>query len=98
MIDFRNASAIPRRITKHTVSEGDFYTKSITAFEKEQIYENNKKASEEELIVIVIGKILCDEQGKELMLTIEELKNLPDALFKDITKACMGLALGEKKS
>jgi len=98
MIDFKNPSEIKRRVIKHKVDEGDFFTLSISALEKEEIYENNKDKSEEELIVIVLSKILCDEKGELINLSIEDLKALPDALFKDMIKACMGMVIGEKKS
>jgi hypothetical protein len=98
MIDFKNIDKIPRRITKHTVKEGDFYTKSMTSLEKETIANKYEGGSDEEMIVAVIDKILCDDKGEELNLTLAQLKDLPDALFADITKACMGLVVGEKKS
>jgi hypothetical protein len=98
MIDFKNIDKIPRRITKHSVNEGDFYTLSISALEKEKLYDENKKKPEEEMIVIVLGKVLCDESGKLQNLSLEEFKKLPDALFKDIVNACLGQVTGEKKS
>ena len=97
MIDFKNISKIPRRITKHTVDEGDFYTCSMTSLEKEEIYDNNKKKSDEDLMVIVVAKILCDDKGSLLNLSLKDLKALPDSLFHDIVNACMGNVLGKKK-
>ena len=98
MIDFNKINEIPRRIKKHTVKEGDFYTVSMTSLEKENIYKDNKDKSEEDMVVIVIGKVLCDETGKLSNLSLKQLKSLPDALFEDIVKACMGMVVGEKKS
>lgn len=98
MIDFKNAKSISRRVTKHTVEEGDFYTCSITALEKEDVYNKNESKPEEVLMVEVLKLILCDEDGKLLDLSLEDLKNLPDALFQDIVSAAMGNVLGEKKS
>lgn len=97
MIDFKNIDRIPRRITKHTVDEGDFYITSMTALEKEQLHENNKEATDEEMLVILIDKVLCDVDGNKISLSLGELKRLPDALFTDIVKATIG-SLGEKKS
>jgi len=98
MIDFTNIDKIPRRITKHTVSEGDFFTMSMTSLEKEDLHKKHKGKSEEKFMIEVISKVLCNEKGDALGLTLDQLKALPDALFRDITKACMGLVVGEKKS
>ena len=97
MIDFKNIDKIPRRITKHTVDEGDFYILSMSALEKEQMHENNKKATDEEMLVLLIDKVLCDAEGNKVSLSLDDLKRLPDALFADIVKATIG-SLGEKKS
>jgi len=96
MIDFKNIDKIPRRIVKHTVKEGDFYTKSMTSFEKESI--SDKYKDPEKMVVAVIDQVLCDEEGKSLNLSLSDLKALPDSLFRDITNACIGLVTGEKKS
>ena len=98
MIDFKNAGEIPRRITKHTVKEGDFFTKSMTALEKEKLLEKYKGKPENDFVVAIIKAVLCDEEGNLLNLTLKNLKSLPDVLFQDITKACLGIAAGEKKS
>ena len=98
MIDFKNAKKIKKRITKHTVEEGDFFTLSISSYEKENLVEDNKDKSDEENLVIFLGAILCDEKGKGLDLSLEDFKDIPDALFQDMIKVCMNMVTGEKKS
>jgi len=98
MIDFKNINKIPKRVTKHTVEEGDFFTVSISALEKEDLFEKNKKASQEKLLTILLGAILCDEKGELLKLSLNDLKSLPDALFQDMINVCTNKITGEKKS
>lgn len=97
MIDFKNIDQIKRRVTKHTVEEGDFYTVSISTLEKEQLIADNKKATQEEMVVVALGAMLCDEKGKTLDLSMEELKSLPDVLFMDMARIIMQMATGKKK-
>lgn len=98
MINFKNAKKIKRRVTKHTVEEGDFFTISISCNEKEKLAEDNKDGSDEENLVVFLGATLCDEKGKGLDLSLEELFDIPDALFQDMIKVCMNMVTGEKKS
>jgi hypothetical protein len=97
MINFKKIDEIPRRITKHTVEEGDFYTVAISSLEKEALFEEDKEVTEKDLVKMV-ALTLCDDKGGLLKLSLKDLKSLPDALFKDIVKAVSGQMTGQKKS
>lgn len=98
MIDFKNINKIPRRIVKHTVEEGDFYTKSISALEKEEALKEFKDLPDDEMIIKMMGMVLCDEKGNLLNLTLDQFKSMGDALFADIVRAVTQSMTGQKKT
>jgi hypothetical protein len=94
MIDFKN---VKRRIKKHTVEEGDFYLKDISSAEGKAIAE---KAGDEvdNQMACFLQALMCDESGKLLKLSTDELAGIPVGLLQDIMKAVMAIMYGEKKS
>ena len=99
MIDFKNPGKLKRRVTKHTVIEGDFYLRSLSSQEKEDMYSDKKaNANNEDFIVDVIASVLCDEEGVLVDLSKEDLKLLQDTLFADIVSEVSFKVLGKKKA
>ncbi len=98
MIDFRKKIT---RIKKYSVEEGDFYLKVLSSAEIKKVYsdneDNEKESSIESIMKNLIDISLCDEKGDLILLTIEELEELPRSLVKDIADALQNM-LGEKKS
>jgi len=98
MIDFGKADGLKRRVTKHTVEEGDFYIRDMSAKERKEASKDIDENDVEAIMDKMIECYLCDDKGKLLNLSEEQLAGIPSGLLADVLKAIQGALLGEKKS
>lgn len=98
MINFKKADGLKRRVQKVTVEEGDFYIRDMSTTERLKAVDGVDQKDGDAVMVKMIECYLCDEKGKLLMLTEDEIKDIPQKLLKDIFETIQGAMIGEKKS
>ena len=98
MIDFGKADGLKRRVTKYTVEEGDFYIRDMTTTERFKAVETIDESDGDAVMVKMIECYLCDDKGKLLKLSEDQIKDIPANLLKDVFNAIQGALTGEKKS
>jgi len=94
MIDFLN---VKRRVTKHTVQEGEFFLLDISSAEGKVIAEGAGDNAEK-IMASFLRALMCDKEGKLLNYTDEQLTQIGTSLLRDVTKAVFSIVYGEKKS
>lgn len=98
MIDFKKADGLKRRVTKFTVEEGDFFIRDMSSTERIKAVDDIDESDGEAVMMKMIECYLCDEDGKLLKLSEDEVKDIPGGLLQDVFKAIQGALMGEKKS
>lgn len=94
MIDF---TQVKRRVKKHTVEEGDFFLRDISSKEGKAIAEKAGESADQQ-VAAFLQALMCDEDGKLLELSQDQLSDIPVGLLKDVVKAVTAIVYGEKKS
>jgi len=98
MINFKQADGLKRRVRKFTVEEGDFFIRDMSTTERLAATKDVDKSDGDAVMVKMLECYLCDDKGKLLSLTEEQIREIPTQLLQDIFEAIQGAMTGEKKS